>query len=137
MISSDNGNPMISGKPYTSFIRRESKVDLEKNKTNKPRSNMPIQSLGKFTGKISLMLGIFPPSEPVPDSSTSAFLVALSSSSNYSQSSSLQGLFLQCHHRPTPLLTYKNSSIWYMFFCFVFCFLGLHPRHMEMPRLGV
>ena len=21
--------------------------------------------------------------------------------------------------------------------CFVFCFLGLHPRHMEVPRLGV
>ena len=26
---------------------------------------------------------------------------------------------------------------YFLFFCFVFAFLGLNPQHMEVPRIGV
>ena len=37
---------------------------------------------------------------------------------------------------PVRVLTFSTT---YQFFCFVlfFVFLGLHPKHMEFPRLGV
>ena len=31
----------------------------------------------------------------------------------------------------------KNHIWFFVFFCFVFVFLGLHTWHMEVPRLGV
>ena len=31
----------------------------------------------------------------------------------------------------------KVFSFIMIFFCLVFCFLGLHPWHLEVPRLGV
>ena len=31
----------------------------------------------------------------------------------------------------------KNPSFCGVFGLFLFCFLGLHPRHMEVPSLGV
>ena len=30
----------------------------------------------------------------------------------------------------------KLDNVFFLFFCF-FVFLGLHPQHMEVPRLGV
>ena len=29
------------------------------------------------------------------------------------------------------------GGLFFFFFFFFFCFLGLHPRHMKVPRLGV
>ena len=31
----------------------------------------------------------------------------------------------------------SNIVFCFILFYFIFCFLGLHPRHMEAPRLGV
>ena len=32
---------------------------------------------------------------------------------------------------------YSLPDLFTYLFLFIFCFLGLHPRHMEVPRLGV
>ena len=39
---------------------------------------------------------------------------------------------LELWHLPHSFMNYV-----FLFFGFVFCFLGLHPQHMEVPRLGV
>ena len=35
------------------------------------------------------------------------------------------------------LITQIYMEMQVIFFCFCFVLLGLHPRHMEVPRLGV
>ena len=47
-----------------------------------------------------------------------------------------------CSMTGTPLSPLYHSFFFLMYFIFVkylffFCFLGLHPQHMEVPRLGV
>ena len=32
---------------------------------------------------------------------------------------------------------FKSPSLYFILFYFIFVFLGLHPRHVEVPRLGV
>ena len=50
--------------------------------------------------------------------------------SNSSQSSQKD---MTVHKRGMTNTSYERHIF---VFCFVFCFLGLHPQHMEIPRLG-
>ena len=38
-----------------------------------------------------------------------------------------------CGYCTCPLI----ALFLFLFICLFFCFLGLHPRHMEVPRLGI
>ena len=42
-------------------------------------------------------------------------------------------LFL--HRTPNSIMT--KCCVFFVCFLFLFCFLGLHPRHMEVARLGI
>ena len=38
---------------------------------------------------------------------------------------------------PSPAVPQENSWSFYYLFIYLFCFLGLHPRYLEVPSLGV
>ena len=41
-------------------------------------------------------------------------------------------------HPGEGVFCHDGHPVFLIYFCFVlFCFLGPHPRHMEVPRLGV
>ena len=44
---------------------------------------------------------------------------------------------MHCQFLPLECKIHRNRGFVSFYFIYLFCFLGPHPQHMEIPRLGV